>query len=232
MKKNNRLLTLITGDASPYCQKKYGDYGDLFESLLMRTGETWLKRDVVRDGVSDLPDVDGVIVTGSAATAHDRLDWMLALEAQLRTYIGQEVPVVGVCFGHQALAWALGGETSRNSDWEVGTKPLTGHMALMGVNEWPRLLQIHRDHVTRLPKDCVIHASSQQTPIQVFSYRGLALGIQGHPEFWGDIVSDLVEARVARGLMTQAHLAQAQKESPSKNDRFNYRQLIRRFLEN
>ncbi len=229
------FLTLVTGDASSYTQSNYGDYADLFERLLQRDGDRWSRRDVVRGGVKDLPPhVDAVLVTGSAATAHERMPWMRALESTLLDFLDRSVPVLGVCFGHQILALALGGRTERNPlGWEIGSAALTiqssGPWLPERIEALPPLLQIHRDHVAEAPKTALIHASSSQTAVQMYSVDGLALGVQGHPEFTMDILQDLVKSRVTAGTMSAQHLQDVQQSKQSQPE--FWRTHLRSFIE-
>lgn len=229
------FLVLITGDATDSTCRRYGDYGDLFHTLLGQPGDRWSKRDVVRHGVDGLPTADAVIVTGSAATAHEQQPWMQALNRALCGFVEHGVPTLGICFGHQTLALALGGKTERNPEgWELGAVPLrrTSESELLGrADELPPLLQIHRDHVHRLPPGATLLAQSQQTPVQAFAVDQVALGIQGHPEFFTDIVEDLVLRRRRDGAMDNQHVEAFQRHRLPSSSREYWRSLLRRFLE-
>ena len=140
-----------------------------------------------------LPDprsVDGIIVTGSPLMLTDREGWMLDLARYLQEAVRAGPPLLGVCFGHQALAFALGGEVADNPKGrEVGTievnmEPAAAEDPLLSV--LPQSFRVQATHVqsvTRLPPDAVLMGSNDMEPHHAFRYGQSAWGIQFHPEF-------------------------------------------------
>jgi GMP synthase (glutamine-hydrolysing) len=137
-------------------------------------------------------EADAVIVTGSARDAHSEEPVVLRLLKILRTLTDRNIPVLGVCFGHQVLARALGGAVARNpSGWEVGNARISlteAGMAcpfLADLGPEPEVLQSHQDAVLALPPGAVLLAGNAHTPVQAFQSRpkGRQFGVQFHPEF-------------------------------------------------
>ncbi len=135
---------------------------------------------------------DAVILTGSARDADSLEPAVVELLTTLRELAARDVPVLGICFGHQVLARALGGRVGRNpSGWEVGNVRVSLTEAglacpiLTGLETEPEVLQSHQDAVLELPPGGVLLAGNAHTPVQAFQSRagGRQFGVQFHPEF-------------------------------------------------
>ena len=140
-----------------------------------------------------LPDptsVARVIVTGSAAMVTDREPWVEATAAWLCEAVVAGTPVLGICFGHQLLAHALGGEVGYNtSGVEVGSVALEATPSAMDdllLGDWPageRVNMSHRQVVIDLPRDAVHLARTARDANAAFRHGERAWGVQFHPEF-------------------------------------------------
>jgi GMP synthase-like glutamine amidotransferase len=182
-----------------------GTYRDMFEALLKphlpRARFTWF--DVVKGELPGSPDAcDAYLATGSRYSAYENRDWIFALKEYVRRLHETSTPFIGVCFGHQVLAEALGGEVeAAGQGWGVGIH----EMRVTGKERWMepqqddcRLQYMHADQVQRLPPGAVVLASAPHCPVAMFRVGETMLGIEGHPEFPAPYVEALIRARTDR----------------------------------
>lgn len=147
------------------------------------------------DALPDPNAVDAVLITGSGAMVTDAEPWMLETAAWLRELHRLSRPILGICFGHQLLAQALGGEVQDNPRGvEVGTvdtrlSPAAGSDLLFaGLPPVCPVQASHRQSVTRLPAGAVRLSASTRDPNHAFRVGGQTWGVQFHPEFDDRIV--------------------------------------------
>ncbi len=167
-----------------------GDYFDMFSSLLTRAEpDLDLVRFDVCDGV--LPDTaedcDAYLCTGSRRSVYDPDDWIGALASFVGTLHDRQVPYVGVCFGHQMLAFALGGKVERAATgWGVGVHTVEIEEPRAWMSPSARRCQLqfmHQDQVVGLPPGARVLASADHCPVAMLGAGTTMLGIQAHPEF-------------------------------------------------
>ena len=134
---------------------------------------------------------DDWLIAGSRHSAYEGLAWMRKLEDFLRDAYAAQTPIVGICFGHQILAQALGGKVEKPPfDWAVGPTNYEfndGSQAVMNAS--------HRDQVTVLPETATRIATSQFCQNTAFAYGDHALSYQAHPEFTNVFTKDLLNIR-------------------------------------
>lgn len=185
------VLLLQTGDAPPDIMRQAGNFNDMF----IRTGgfgpATTITVNVPRGERPALPGYyRGIVITGSHSMVTDNESWMEPLCEWLRSALEDEVPVFGVCFGHQVMAHALGGVVEDNPNGgEVGTFDIMLTEAgkrdpfLIGLPEtFPANLS-HRQSVVTPPPGAVTLATSQLDAHQILRYGPKAISVQFHPEF-------------------------------------------------
>lgn len=181
----------------------HGDYPELFGAFMAAHPVEIVTFDAEHGRVPDDPgECDGWIVSGSADSVYDGLPWMEETSRFLRTIVDAAVPLVGVCFGHQLLAQALGGEVTRSErGWGVGVHH---YDVIEPLPSWPEgsaqptslsLIASHQDQVTRVPEMATVLASSHHCPVAAYSVGERVLAVQAHPEFTPDLSRDLVSAR-------------------------------------
>lgn len=145
-------------------------------------------------------DLAGILISGSVKSAYEQLPWMLALEELVRRAHARQIPLLGICFGHQILATALGGSVQKLPRIrEFGTLPVylypsDEHPWLLGFSSGTMTSQTHQDHVAELPPGATVHGFSQLTPHQIFSV-GSCLGVQFHPEYTEAELKQIGQAR-------------------------------------
>jgi GMP synthase (glutamine-hydrolysing) len=185
------LLILKTGDTFADMARELGDFEDW-----IRRGLQDPQREVrVIDARSatELPALDelsGVLITGSHDMVSHRAPWSEALARWLAQAVRADVPVLGICYGHQLLAHAMGGEVDDHPrGLEVGTVPicldeLAQDDPLLGGLPVTFLGQmVHQQSVRRLPPGAVRLAHSAHEPHAAFRVGRRAWGVQFHPEF-------------------------------------------------
>jgi len=134
----------------------------------------------------DIESVDGWITTGSPESVYDDEPWIHELADFVRTVHGV-VPLVGICFGHQMIAHALGGTAGRSPrGWGVGARPtyvVEAEPWMEPLLETVHLYYSHGDQVLSLPPGGRVLAGSPHCPVGIMQVGETTLGIQGHPEF-------------------------------------------------
>lgn len=208
---------LETGELPPDLAAKHGAYPDMFEALLEGHGFRFTNYSVVNNQFpSSAKDHDGWIITGSRHGAYEDHAWIPPLEALIRDIVGTEIPLVGICFGHQIMAQALGGEVKWfDGKWGIG------------VQEYQRmdgtridLLAIHQDQVVTKPPNASIIMHSEFCQNAGLSYNGKAISFQPHPEFKPALLRDLLELRRGTAIPPeQADPALDSLDNPHQSDK-------------
>ena len=154
---------------------------------------------VVRGEIpAGVDDYDGWLITGSRHGVYDRLDWMPPLEEFIRELEAARVPLIGVCFGHQIIAAALGGEVVKSDrGWGVGLHRYRvdrQHKWMQGNESQAALYAFHQDQVVKCPPAAEVFLSSEFCPYAGLSYGDSIISVQAHPEFGADYETALLEA--------------------------------------
>jgi GMP synthase-like glutamine amidotransferase len=182
-----------------------GDYVDMFGALLdtARADVDLVPYDAIAGELPSSPeDCDAYLCTGSRHSVYDDLEWIEPTADFVRKTHAAAVPFVGICFGHQLLAHALGGEVAKaSSGWGAGIHAVTiTHQApwMVPSLEVCRLHFMHQDQVQSPPPGAAVLASAEHCPVAMFAVGDRALGIQAHPEFPAAYTDALLADRVAR----------------------------------
>jgi GMP synthase (glutamine-hydrolysing) len=182
-----RVLVVGTGSPTPEARQRYGDFSEWFERLL--APEVVVIDAVRAEPFPGLDRIGGVLVTGSLSSLTRPEPWMERLGRWLLG-VARSTPVLGVCFGHQLLARALGGAVERNlAGPEVGTRPVEltpegRRDPLFAGLASPLLVQeSHEDHVTVPPPGATLLATNPHSPVQAFAVGPHIRAVQFHPEF-------------------------------------------------
>ena len=192
---------------------RFGDYGPQFDTFLNRQGKTdidCLEFDVRKNSYpADAEKFDGFLITGSRHGVYDKLDWIDTLRKFIRTSHAKKIKILGICFGHQILADALGGKVVKH---QVGFR--------MGVVEyrvkvpdkiWMKpaapvfnICTSCQDQVVELPPGAVSFCENEFVTFGGYTLGDNILSFQGHPEMSKDYNSYLIDKKKEQGLFDDA----------------------------
>ena len=212
---------------------QFGDYTGMFEHLLDGHGYDWASYDVPAGDYPAQPEAcDAYIVTGAAAGVYDSDPWIGELLGFLRAAKGR-AKLVGVCFGHQAMAQAFGGDVKKSDKgWGIGlhTYGVEAHRPWMDQKPAFALSASHQDQVVELPPAATVIAGSEFCPMGTLAYDdGMAISCQLHPEFAPDYSIALIEGRRGQRIPDE-QAAQAIASLKAPDDHARFAEWIARFL--
>ena len=225
-----RIAILTTGGPPPALAERHGDYPAMFRALL-GDGFGWTTFDVQAGEWPDPVAFDAAIITGSSAGVYERHDWIEALLDWIRLARG-ELRMVGVCFGHQAMAQALGGRVEKSDrGWGVGLH----RYDVIADEPWMTppsvaltLPASHQDQVVEQPAEARVWLTSAFTPIAGLAWGDDLITMQGHPEFTPAYAAELTGGR--RGRIDPALVDEALASLEAPDDRALAGEWIRNFL--
>ncbi len=198
-----KLTIIQTGDVPAPLRPTFGPYRAMFERMFDSTGHGFTYEMVAVSDGEPCPDpamLQAIVITGSPAGVYDDLPWLAPLRHFIRNAYSLRRPMLGVCFGHQIMADALGGDVRKSEKgWGLGRHTY-------GVLKPPRFMRTapdalaiacsHQDQVIVAPTEADVILSSEFTPNAGLTYRnGRALSFQPHPEFADDYTIALAELR-------------------------------------
>ncbi|SEQ07606.1 GMP synthase-Glutamine amidotransferase [Amphritea atlantica] len=182
-----KIGILAAGTSSSALQEQFGSFALMTERMLSDAQFSFKCWDVrLGEFPQAVNECDGWIITGSPCSAYESLEWIADLESLIRAIDQAEVPLIGICFGHQLIAQALGGVVVKaDAGWGVGVdsyQPSAAGQAVLG-SEPVRLHIIHQDQVIQLPARAEILAASAFCQYGVLRYGSHIFTVQAHPEF-------------------------------------------------
>jgi len=190
------IVIIKTGSTLPGLKAKRGDFEDWIREGMGLSPEHVIVVDVASG--EDLPPAGscaGITITGSHDMVSERLPWSERTAAWLADAVHRAVPTLGICYGHQLLAHALGGSVDYNPRGpEMGTTEISLRETARTdplLGGLPATLKVHASHsqsVLRLPPGAVLLASNPWDENQAFRCDDCAWGVQFHPEFDSEIM--------------------------------------------
>lgn len=231
-----KLTIIETGHVPQSLRGRFKSYPEMFSAMFARHGEgIEVKFVPILEG-APLPEVDqleAVLITGSPAGVYDDYPWMNPLRQFIGRVHDRRIKMVGVCFGHQIIADALGGVV-RKSDkgWGLGRHvyevlPARPHFV-------PEATQLavacsHQDQVIEPPASARVILRSDFAPNAGLLYgTGTILTVQPHPEFEDDYATALIDLR--KGLVDEETLNAAHASMQIKSDSAHLARAIGRYL--
>ncbi|KAI8897379.1 class I glutamine amidotransferase-like protein [Globomyces pollinis-pini] len=184
----------------------YGDYVLMFSRLLPSVEITPFDC-LDMKYPSDPTLFDAFVITGARYSAYDKDPWIQQLLAFIQKVDALGVKMVGICFGHQAITMALGGNVTKNEKgWEIGYINInfneTGKQLLKPLNDSMGILSMHQDHVTTIPPGFQVLATTEKSHVQMMVKPQKYLTIQAHPEFTAGYCQGLIDHREKVGIFS------------------------------
>jgi GMP synthase-like glutamine amidotransferase len=223
-----KVAILETGKPPGTLAEQFGDYPAMFARLLGPGFETE-SFDVEAGELPDPAAHEACLITGSPAGVYEPLPWIAPLQDFIRSARGSKM--VGICFGHQVMAGALGGHVEKSAKgWGAGLH----RYAVVRSEPWIEsagtiaVPASHQDQVVIQPPNTEVVATSEFAPFAGLAWTDRpAISFQFHPEFSPEFAKALIERRY--DIVPDPHAAVASLDAP--NDNARVAGWIRRFLE-
>jgi GMP synthase (glutamine-hydrolysing) len=198
-----QIAILKTGSTFPTLAATRGDFEDWILAGMGLSRHSVLIIDAVAHQAA-FPAYDtlaGVVITGSHAIITEHHPWSERAANWIRQVVERRIPVLGICYGHQLLAYAFGGDVDNNPNGrEFGTTTISVHNTAASDPLFQHLPSrfsahvSHRQSVLRLPPEATRLASSSMDAYQAFVFKEWAWGVQFHPEFDVEITREYIKA--------------------------------------
>ena len=232
-----KITIIEVGKVPDALEERFAPYSAMFRDMFASTGRTFDYEAVsVLEGEA-LPDpsgLEGIAITGSSAGVYEDHAWLDPLRDFIRQAYAARTPMLGICFGHQVMADALGGDVRKSEKgWGLGRHHyrVTSRPDFMGSA--PDTLSVvcsHQDQVIMPPAEAQVILASDFTPNAGLFYRsGQALSFQPHPEFDDSYGTALTELR--RGKATDGVIEEALGSFSSASDSARLRDYIAQFMQ-
>lgn len=215
--------------------QRYGSYVDMFEKLLS-AADTQLAFQTYHVKHKEYPqnihECDAYLITGSQSSCYEDEDWIRQLKQFVLDCFEQDKKLLGICFGHQLIADALGGVVQKSDKgWGVGLASSkvthTPHWLTPEQQQF-NLLVNHQDQVTQLPPQASLIATNEFCPIASYQVDRSVLTFQGHPEFSRDYLHHLMTKR--RQIIGEQAYQQGMKSLDQNEDNELVAQWIVNFI--
>jgi len=221
-----KIGILETGRPPGALSQEFGDYPAMFRRMLGDGFE--IETFDVEAGELPTKPRDGYLITGSPAGVYEPLPWIVPLQEFIRS--ASRSRMVGICFGHQIMAEALGGHVEKSEKgWGAGLH----HYSIVQPEPWMDPVNeiaapaSHQDQVIVQPPDTEVVASSPFTEFAALNWTDRpAISFQFHPEFSPAFAKALIEKRY--DIVPDPDAAIASLDAP--NDNARVAGWIRRFL--
>lgn len=185
----------------------YGSYGQMTARLFdeLQSGLTYRYYQVQQGEFPQSADeCDAYLITGSRVGAYDDLPWLAGLQDWIRAFHHARAKLIGICFGHQIIAQALGGRVEKSSrGWGLGFRklalnadPLSAREPALGaMSDHLGMLYSHQDQVVLPPPEATVFAGDEFCPNGAMLIADRVISFQGHPEFTPDYLKRLMIMR-------------------------------------
>lgn len=191
----------------------HGTFSDMFEAALAPFGFTFHTFNVLDMDFPETPeDADAWLITGSRHGVYEDHDFIPPLESFIRAIHSADLPLVGVCFGHQIIAQALGGRVEKfDGGWVIGRTEYDWGGETLHLNAW------HQDQVLTPPKGARILASTPACANAAMAIGDRIFTVQPHPEFSAELIELFLNER-SKGIVPDDLRDAARRELPNDVD--------------
>jgi GMP synthase-like glutamine amidotransferase len=211
-----RVGILEAGRPSDAIIRRHGNFSEMFCKYFSGQPELEFSVFPVAFGapIPKPSDRDAWIITGSSAAVYEDHPWLPPMREFVRQSIGQSIPTLGICFGHQLMAQAFGGKVTKSDKGRAaGIHQYTLSQAgqklapdKTGIN----LIATHQDQVIEPPPNAVLMASSEFCSYAALGYGDAGLSLQPHPEFTIDSARDIVRGWQERSPVAEEIIVAAE----------------------
>ena len=222
----NHDRSVEVGDAFPDDAHRFRDLFDAQDQRFSYRVYMTIGGEVPRD----VDEQDAYLITGSPLSVLDDLAFLPALYDFIRACDAAQKPLLGACFGHQAIAMALGGQVARQ-DWNIGIDPITLTRALPWMVPDAKainLYQFHHDAVTALPDGCEGYAQSDLCAVAGFTKGNHIFTTQAHPEFTDPFMRCVLD--YTKPILTPQQISATEATLGHRNDGAVFGQWATRFF--
>ncbi len=196
-----KIIIIKAGDTFPAMAKKLGDFEDWIATGLCVNKEDVRVVDVPKgDKLPRVETCKSVVISGSHASVTENLSWSVVIEQWVPQLIRSDIPLLGICYGHQLIAKSMGGVVDfHTSGIEIGTTDIemlddkTPDPLFKNIPHSFKAHVCHSQTVTKLPDQAVRIAENSFEPNYAFRIGQSAWGVQFHPEFDDKIMAAYAE---------------------------------------
>ncbi|WND03890.1 type 1 glutamine amidotransferase [Temperatibacter marinus] len=208
-----KIAILQCGESIESAIDLFGDYDEMCKTMLGLSPSEATSYRIFDHHFPEISAYDAFVITGSKYGVYENHSWIPPLEEKIRGMNAARKKVIGICFGHQIIAQALGGKV-RKDEKGFGVGLMTYQMKIDNEMREISLYAWHQDQVYSLPKDAHVIAHSDFCPYAGLQYGTHILTFQAHPEFLIGYEKALLEER--RGVTISTQLADQALTSLSK----------------
>ncbi len=209
-----KIGILLTGHPPAELYDQFGEYDGMFRALLGHEDFEFATFSVVDDQFPESAEAaDGWVITGSRHGAYEDHPWIPPLEDLIRAIRDRGAPLIGVCFGHQIIAQALGGKVEKfDGGWAVGRTQYDFDGDVVTLNAW------HQDQVVALPEGARVLGTNAFCQNAMVAYGDTIWTVQAHPEYGDDFIQGLMQTR-GKGVVPENLLQDAanRQDGPDSN---------------